>query len=259
MQHLLDEDVRTADDRSERDEELKDDEAHGRRVATGRVEDERPQLLRLLDVAAVPECPARVDGVRHDEQDRRRNLDRGRRAEPEQETDEEAAHEEGEVALERREVHVQVQPRLATTAVEHRPEPHECHCNRRQEQRRADDRPDRDVLGSLAALDDGDDRDQRLRQRRRHGGEEAADSPLPEPDHAAEPLDRVRDQQRAGEQDGEARRQEDGGAHGAEDEPGMPVVVEGRISPAAASTAASCPSAPLRETSTGDARRSARR
>ena len=79
-------------------------------------------------------------------------------------------------------MHVEAQAALAPVAVEQRPEAHERHRDRGQEQRRADDRPDRDVLGARSSADDRDDRDQRLRQGRGDRGEEAADRALAEPD-----------------------------------------------------------------------------
>ena len=50
VQNLLDEDLGAADDRTQRHEELQHDGRHGRRIAAGRVEDQRPQLLLRLDV-----------------------------------------------------------------------------------------------------------------------------------------------------------------------------------------------------------------
>jgi hypothetical protein len=68
-------------------------------------------------------------------------------------------------------------------------------------------------LGPGFAPDDRDDRDQGFREGRGDRGEDAPDGALPKADPAPEPLDRVREQQRPREENGEARRQEDGRAH----------------------------------------------
>ena len=78
------------------------------------------------------------------------------------------------------------------------------HRQRREQERGADDRADRDVLGALGAADDRDDRDQGLRHRGADRGEQAADGPLPQLQLVADPLDGVREEERPAEEDGEA-------------------------------------------------------
>ena len=75
---------------------------------------------------------------------------------------------------------VELDPLLAAVAVEVGEEPDQAHRQRRQQERGADDRPDRDVFGALRRAEQGDDRDQRLRHRRPDRGEDAADRPLPQ-------------------------------------------------------------------------------
>ncbi|MCZ7589211.1 MAG: hypothetical protein M5U27_10250 [Gaiella sp.] len=162
MEDLLDEDVGATDNRSERDEKLYDDGRHGRRVAACRVHDERLQLLGLADGPAVSEGPRRVDRVRDDEDDRAEDLKRERCAEPEQERDDEAGHEEREVARERREMDVEREILRASPAVGDRGQPDERHRDRREKERSADDGADGHVLRAGCAADDGDDRNQRF-------------------------------------------------------------------------------------------------
>jgi hypothetical protein len=54
VEDFLDEDVGAADDRAKRDEKLDDHRSHRRRVRSRRIEDQRPQLVDGLDLAAVP-------------------------------------------------------------------------------------------------------------------------------------------------------------------------------------------------------------
>ena len=100
-------------------------------------------------------------------------------------------------------------PLLAAALEQQRRDADERHRDRREQERRADDRADGDVLGARAAADQGDDRDQRLGHRGPDRGEHAPGRPLAEPEPVARPLDRVREQQRAGEDDREAGEQED--------------------------------------------------
>ena len=99
-------------------------------------------------------------------------------------------------------------------AVDHGRETHEHHRQGGQKQRRANDRPDRDVARAGLAPDDGDDRDQRLGKGGGDRRENAPNRALPKPRLAPEPLDRVCEQERAREEDREARQQQNNGAHG---------------------------------------------
>ena len=71
------------------------------------------------------------------------------------------------------------------------------HREGREQERGADDRPDRDVLGALGAADDRDDRDQRLGHGRADGCEQASHRALAELQLVPDPLDRVREEQGA--------------------------------------------------------------
>ena len=102
-----------------------------------------------------------------------------------------------------------VRPWVAALAVEVGEEADQAHRQRREQERRADDRADRDVFAAFGAADQGDDRDQRLRHRGPDRGEDAADRAFAELQPVAEPLDRVGEEQRAGEDDGEADRQQE--------------------------------------------------
>ena len=184
VDQLLDEQVRAADDRGQPDDEL---EHHRARRAARRpgvaVEVERADRLDLLDRAAAAQGAAHVVRVGDDEDDRERDLERRRArrcpsAAPSGEEDE----EEDEVALERLDVGAQLGALLAALAVDQRRDPDQRHRDRREQERRADDRPDRDVLGALGAADDRDDRDQRLGHRRADRGEQAARRALAHPE-----------------------------------------------------------------------------
>jgi hypothetical protein len=118
-----------------------------------------------------------------------------------------------EIAHQRRTVDAARERLGSPVAVEQRCEGHDDHRDGREEQRRPEDRADRDVLAALGSPDDRDDRDQRLRKRRRDRGEQAADRALSQPEPCCQPLDSVREEQRAREEDREARRQEDDRAH----------------------------------------------
>ncbi len=104
----------------------------------------------------------------------------------------------------------QLHPLLAFVAVEVGEEADQSHRQGREQERGADDGADRDVFGALVDAEQGDDRDQRLRHRRADRGEDAADRPFAEAEPVADPLDRVGEEQRAGEDDGEADEQQDG-------------------------------------------------
>ena len=90
------------------------------------------------------------------------------------------------------------------------------HRERREHERRAEDRPDADAVRRLgaAAGQDRDDRDHRLRQRGADRGEHGADRALGKLELPAEPLDAVREQLRA-EQDDDERNDEDQDVHDA--------------------------------------------
>ena len=79
-----------------------------------------------------------------------------------------------------------------------------------EHERRAEDRPDADVVGRLAAAaeDDRDDRDHRLGQRGADGGEDRPDRALGQLELAPEPLDAVREQLGAEQDDEEGDDQD---------------------------------------------------
>ena len=99
---------------------------------------------------------------------------------------------------------VELDALIAFVPVEVGEEANQPHRQGREEERRADNRPDRDVFGALAYVQQGDDRDQRLRHRRADRGEDAAHGPHSNLEPMADPLDRVGKEQRASEDDGEA-------------------------------------------------------
>jgi hypothetical protein len=204
VEHLVDEDLSAADDRSKCDQELQDDRGHRRRVVAGYVHDQRLEPLLRLDRAAVPKRPGRIRRVGADENDGARDLQRLRGSETKEQRDRQARHEEAEISLESPEVDGGFEPLRAPLAIDERRHSDERHRDRCQKQRSANDRADRDVVGTLVALDDGDHRNQRLRQGRRDSREQAPDGALPELELAAEPLDRIREEQRACEKDGKA-------------------------------------------------------
>ncbi len=165
----------------------------------------------------MPERPDHVEQVGRDEQGRTGDLQRLRRAEPEEEANEEAAHEESKVALERREVDAARERLRPAVAVDQHAD--ERHCDRREQEGSADDCPRRHVVGPRFASDDRDDRDQRLGKRRRDRGEDAPHGALAKVELAPEPLDPIRKEQRSREQNREARGKENGRAHGATSAP----------------------------------------
>ncbi len=101
---------------------------------------------------------------------------------------------------------LQLQPLLAPLAVEIGEEADQTHRQGGEQEGRADDRSDRHLVPALGRAEQGDDRDQRLRHRRAHRRQQAADRPLAELQPVANPLDRVGEEQRAGKNHRKADR-----------------------------------------------------
>jgi hypothetical protein len=106
-------------------------------------------------------------------------------------------HQEiAQVLLDRSPVDVQVEAAGATPrGDEYRDRDHD-HRERREHERRAQDRPDADLLAGLVAGKDRDQRQQRLRQRRPDRREHRSDDAFGQPEALAHPLDAVREQLR---------------------------------------------------------------
>jgi hypothetical protein len=102
-------------------------------------------------------------------------------------------------------VDVERPPAGAALYVREGDDPDQEHRHRGEQERRPDDRADRHLVGALVAGDDRDQRDQALGHRGADGGEQAPHRPLPDVEAVAEPLHRVGEEDRAGQDDGEAR------------------------------------------------------
>ncbi len=165
---------------AEADDELDHDQVQLWVVTVRRaVEDQRADVLDLLDVAALAEGAADVGGVGADEEDDERNLRPGRkrrRAHGDAEGEED--QEEAKVALERGAMGPELGSLLAPVLVDERRDAHEAHRDRGEEKGRADDRADGHLLRALGAADDRDDRDQRLGHRRSDRRQERAHGAL---------------------------------------------------------------------------------
>jgi hypothetical protein len=111
--------------------------------------------------------------------------------------------EQAEVAMHGAEVRVDLAAAFPTAPEGHRRQPDEEHRDRAEHEGGADDRSDGHVL-ALGAGEQRHHRDQRLGQGGAHRGEQAADRPLAEVQAVAEPLDAVREQQRATDDQDEA-------------------------------------------------------
>ena len=152
----------------------------GGRVVPGRpVHVERADRLGLLNLAAPEDRAPGVDAISDHEHRRQRQVEGIRSDDPDRDPGREEDQEEDEVAVEGFCVGVELGALLAPAFVDQRRDPDERHRDRRQQEGRADDRPDGDILGALGAADDRDDRDQRLGHRRADGGEQAAGRPSP--------------------------------------------------------------------------------
>jgi hypothetical protein len=209
VQQLLDEQVGSADDRPEADEELEDHGRCGRVVARRAIHDQRPDRVLLLHGAATAQGRPYVDRVGGDEDDREGDVEHLGNYDSHQDPGAEEDQEEDQVAVEGLDVGLQP-PALLTAVLEReRRDAHQRHGDRRQQKRGTDDGPDRDVLRTLGAADDCDDRDQRLGHRGADGREHAARGPLPEPELVSGPLDGVGEQQRPREDHRERRREQD--------------------------------------------------
>ena len=190
-----------------------DDQLGRRLVVVAAVHVEAADRLGLLDLAAGAQRRPHVEQVGDEEDDGERDVERLGQHDAGEQPGAEEDQEEDEVAVEGLDVGLQREALLAAPLEDERRRADERHRQRREQERRADDRADRDVLRPLGAADDRDDRDQRLRHRGADRGEDAAGRALAEVEAVAEPLDRVREHERAREDDGEADDEEDGGAH----------------------------------------------
>ena len=220
----IDECDRADDDQPERDEDLQVDRAQawaavGRRRSTG-IEAMEPQRREVLDVdrRVRLEVGLHVPPVDHEEHDRDDDLrprgigrkeDRGGDREPVR--DDEGPHVRADdMRVDRHDVALGP----VTGLVHDRQTGHE-HRQRREHEWRPEDRADADLVGVLVAREqDRDDRDHRLGQGRPDGGEDGPDRALGEPELPPEPLDAVREQLGAGQDDDE-RNEEDEEFHGA--------------------------------------------
>ena len=132
-----------------------------------------------------------IAGVSEHEDARGHGLEAVGHAEPEREADGEEPEEDGEVALHGLGVDVEPAAGRAPALVGQRGDPDEEHRDRREQERRADDRADRDVVGPLRPAEDRDERDQALGHRRPDGREQAPHRALAERQLVPEPLDGV--------------------------------------------------------------------
>jgi hypothetical protein len=81
------------------------------------------------------------------------------------------------------------------------------------EAERAENGAGRNIFRACSPADDRDNRNQRLRQSRRHRCEDTAHRTFPQAYPAPEPLDPVREEKRPCQEDCEARRQENDRTH----------------------------------------------
>ncbi len=175
---------------------------------------EGTDVLGVLDLSARLQGLSHVEEVGAEEEETERDVhSRWSAQRSDDDRDREKREEEGEVALKRWSVRLEVCALVAPARV------HDCrcaderHCECREEERRADDRSHGDVLRTLRALDDRDDRDQRLGHRGADRGQDRADRTLPHVQPAAQPLHRVREDERARKDDRERDEEEDDCAH----------------------------------------------
>ena len=164
----------------------------------------------LLHRAGTAQRAGDVERVGEQAEDPGGDPQRGRRPPGEGQGEGEEGEEEEQVALQGRPVDPELQPLLPLAPVEVGEQPDQPHRQGREQEGGADDRTDRDVVGALLGADQGDDRDQRLRHRGADRGQQAADRALAELQAVPDPLDRVGEEQRAGEDDGEAGEEQDG-------------------------------------------------
>lgn len=220
------------DDGAQRDDELRGDLGSVRWVALAAVEIQRLQLF-VGGVAAALDGAGRVGEVGEDEEHRRD--DPGEVGQRERTDDEADRHD--------REEEVQVTPgglRIDLDAVVLLSAVPECdrrardeqHGDRPEQERSADDRPDRDLdrLRVTGITDQSDHGDDRLRQRRPDGRQDRADRARPEVQPVPEPLDGVREADRAAHDEHERREQLESDDHA----PGLPAGPVGVPSPAMA-------------------------
>jgi hypothetical protein len=116
--------------------------------------------------------------------------------------------EEDEIPIQRRDVGTQGDPLRPAVPVDVGREADQAHGERCEQEGRPDDCPDRDVF-ALRSLEQGDDRDQGLGHRRPDCGEQASDRALAQLEAIADPLRRVREQKRPGQDHREACDQQD--------------------------------------------------
>ena len=217
-----DEEVRTEDDERKGGDDLEVDHPEPGRVRVlgepAAIEPAEPERGEVLGVGRGIglEVGLHVPRVDPDQDDRHDplQLHRLERQERGADRDRVGDHEVPDVVGEHDRVdrhHVAGRPLLRL--VEDRDAGHE-HRQRREHERRAEDRAHADAVRRLgaAAGQDRDDRDHRLRQRRADGGEDGPDGPLGQLELPPEPLDAVREELRA-QQDDHERDGEDQDVH----------------------------------------------
>ena len=118
-----------------------------RRRLGAALEEQRVERLLGLDRAAAAQGATDVERVGEDEGDPDRDPQRRRRPPGERQGAREEGKEEEQVALQGRRVGAQLQPLRAAPAEDVDEEADQPHRQRGEQERRADDRPDRDLVG----------------------------------------------------------------------------------------------------------------
>jgi hypothetical protein len=207
---LLDEELRPADDHHQPDHELGDDRDVARRILLAGVEREWRELVHVLALAAVPDRPPGVGCIGDQQPDRPCNVNGPRLDQPQGEPGGEAGQKEAEVATQRALIGGHLRAAAPRSAERERAGADQQHGDRAQHERGADDGADRDLLG-LAAREHRDNGNHRLRQRRTDCGQQASHGSFTEVETLARPLDRVREQDRAADDQRECRREQEPG------------------------------------------------
>src|ERR671919_564936 len=177
-------------------------------VSPAGVEPERPELPHVLALAAVPDRPPRISAVDDQQPGRRRDVDGCRVDQPQADAGGEAGQKDAEVATQGAVVGGHLGAAASPSAECQRAGANQEHGDRAQHEGGTDDGADRDLLG-LAAREDRDHGNQRLRQRRTDRGQQASDGSFTEVETIARPLDRVREQDRSADDQRECRRQQE--------------------------------------------------
>ncbi len=220
----VDEDDRAADDQPQGEDDLKGHDAQSRddrirpmRPAIEAMEAQRGQVAAVAGLRLGREVGADVDAVEDEEDDRGGRPCPGPLERREGDGDGQAVgHQEVAHVLaddDRLDVQALARP-PPRPAGKDRAAGHE-HGQGGEHERCAKDGPDADLMaGRGAAGQDGHQRDHRLRQGRADRGQDRADRALGQVELAADPLDAVREQLGAEEDDREGDEQEDGRLHG---------------------------------------------